>query len=162
MHTLANKNQRGFTLIELLVVIAIIGLLSSVVFASLNSARGKARDARRLADAREIEKALELYYNDNGAYPSTSGSWRGSSSGCYGGHGNNTAPGLTPTYISSFPLDPAPSGGACYLYLSNGTDYKFLIHGSFETCTAGSCPLQDPARSGQTTGAVYSPGGAAW
>lgn len=61
--------QRGFTLIELLVVIAIIGILSSVVLASLNSARVKARDARRVADLKQIQIALELWYDTNGQYP---------------------------------------------------------------------------------------------
>jgi prepilin-type N-terminal cleavage/methylation domain-containing protein len=62
----------GFTLIELLVVISIIALLSSVVLASLASARAKARDARRSADMQEIVKALESYNNINGCLPSTS------------------------------------------------------------------------------------------
>jgi len=60
---------RGFTLIELLVVIAIIGILSSVVVASLNSARTKARDARRVSDIKQIQVALELYYDTVGQYP---------------------------------------------------------------------------------------------
>ena len=63
--------KRGFTLIELLVVIAIIGILSSVVFASLNSAREKSRDARRIADMRQIQIALELFYDSYRRYPST-------------------------------------------------------------------------------------------
>lgn len=63
------KNNRGFTLIELLVVIAIIGILSSVVLASLNTAREKSRDAARVSDVRQIQLALELFFDSNGEYP---------------------------------------------------------------------------------------------
>ena len=61
MSKFPSKASRGFTLIELLVVIAIIGILSSVVLASLNSARTKARDTRRVSDMKQIQIALELY-----------------------------------------------------------------------------------------------------
>jgi len=60
----------GFTLIELLVVISIIGMLSSVVLASLNSARAKARDASRIATLKQIQVAIEVYAQDHdGKYP---------------------------------------------------------------------------------------------
>ncbi len=65
----SSKTNKGFTLIELLVVIAIIGLLASIVLVSLNSARKKARDTKRIADLRQIQMALEMYYDDNGNYP---------------------------------------------------------------------------------------------
>jgi prepilin-type N-terminal cleavage/methylation domain-containing protein len=62
--------KKGFTLIELLVVISIISLLSSVVLASLNTARAKGRDAKRALTVRQLKLALEYYYDANGAYPS--------------------------------------------------------------------------------------------
>jgi type II secretion system protein G len=161
--TKINGGRKGFTLIELLVVIAIIGILASVVLASLNTARAKSRDATRLSQTREVEKALQMYFADSGTYPNTGGAWRGTSPGCYGAGGNNAIPGLAPTYISVVPQDPQqPVGGGCYLYRSDGVDFKFLIHGTFETCNPGSCPLQDPQRMSQRTGAVYSAGARTW
>lgn len=64
-------NKKGFTLIELLVVIAIIGLLSTLAVVSLNNARSKSRDAKRISDIKQIQTALELYYTDNDGYPNT-------------------------------------------------------------------------------------------
>jgi prepilin-type N-terminal cleavage/methylation domain-containing protein len=63
------KLSKGFTLIELLVVIAIIGILSSVVLASMNSARKKSRDSRRQQDLKGLATALELSFDSAGAYP---------------------------------------------------------------------------------------------
>lgn len=63
-------NKKGFTLIELLVVVAIIGLLSTLSILALNTARARARDAKRVADVKQIQTALEMYYNDAGVYPS--------------------------------------------------------------------------------------------
>ncbi len=99
---------RGFTLIELLVVIAIIGILASVILASLNTARIKARDTRRLEDVKEIQLALSLYYDANGnTYPTN----------IYGG-------ALAPTYISVVPTDPV-----------GATQYKYSALGSGATCS---------------------------
>jgi len=72
-----SKNQKGFTLVELLVVIAIIGTLSGIVLVSLGSARGKARDAVRQSDMRQMVSAQELYYSDNDAYLTNDGTGTG-------------------------------------------------------------------------------------
>lgn len=67
-----NIKKKAFTLIELLVVISIISLLSSVVFASVGSARVKARDLKRKTDIDAIVKALYLYYDKTGTRPTMS------------------------------------------------------------------------------------------
>ena len=65
--------RRGFTLIELLVVVAIIGVLSSLFVSNYMEIRKKSRDAKRMADLREIQKALELYRQSQSPpqYPSS-------------------------------------------------------------------------------------------
>jgi len=66
-----NKSQskKAFTLVELLVVIAIIGILATLSVIALNTARAKARDAKRVADVKQVTTALEMFFNDNGRYP---------------------------------------------------------------------------------------------
>ena len=61
--------KQGFTLIEMLVVISIIGILSSIILASITSARQRARDTERIIQIKEIQKAVELYYSVVGEYP---------------------------------------------------------------------------------------------
>lgn len=62
------KNKKGFTLIELLVVIAIIGILSSVVLASLNTARTKSQDAKMKAEMSGLRAAAEVFYETPASY----------------------------------------------------------------------------------------------
>lgn len=67
--SMLRKHSKGFTLIELLVVIAIIGVLATMVTASLGEARERARRAKLLATIRDFQVALELYHADNNEYP---------------------------------------------------------------------------------------------
>ena len=69
---LNKNNEKGFTLIELLVVVGIIGILTALVTVNLQGARERARDAQRKGDLDQVQKALELYKNDQNpqSYPS--------------------------------------------------------------------------------------------
>ncbi|HEY0010607.1 MAG TPA: type II secretion system protein [Candidatus Paceibacterota bacterium] len=116
MHT--PSLRRGFTLIELLVVIAIIGVLSAVVLSSVNVAREKSLDARRLADIHQVQLALELYADaHSGNYPIISGSYL-----------EELKPILAPAYIPAVPEDPRRVAPYTYRYYSgDGNGYTILI-----------------------------------
>lgn len=105
--------MRAFTLIELLVVIAIIGILSSIVLASLNTARGKGTDARRLADAKTYANALALYYLDNNDYPVASPN-RGDGWAQSVGNSSTFMANLVPSYLPKVIVDPENSTYSYY------------------------------------------------
>jgi len=119
------SESKGFTLIELLVVIAIIGILASIVLASLNTARKKGRDARRVADMKQVQLALELYYDGHSStYPAVSG---------LSGVTLGTVVGVSPDYISTLPTDP---NGAATPYIYQSTDNAVPTPAA---CTATPC-----------------------
>lgn len=111
------SKKRGFTLIELLVVIAIIGLLASIVLASLNSARKKSRDARREADLKSVQNALELWANDNGGrYPATAADCSVAGGCLMSTLFGTAATQLGTAYMPTAPVDPIGSGLQQYYY----------------------------------------------
>ena len=134
------QKQNGFTLIELLVVIAIIGILSSVVLASLNTARSKGRDATRISEFHNLQIALELYANNNnGRYPVSlpicnSGLNTFNDGWCRDMTDNNGTtqiqnwiPGLNP-YMAAMPHNSKPYGtGWPYHYYSDGNKYWMMV-----------------------------------
>lgn len=127
------NRSKGFTLIELLVVIAIIGLLASIILASLNTAQQKGRDARRIADMKEVQLALELYYDANSTYPV-----QGTALTAPQYTSSNLPSVLAPTYISQLPTDPSqPSGGASSNFYYQ---YESLASDGTSACGTTPCP----------------------
>lgn len=159
--------QRGFTLIELLVVIGIIGLLATFAVVQLSNASKKARDARRLADLKQIQTALEMYKDQNGQYPDNSDADPGGGGwdvGCLGGPSAGDtfiAPLQTSKILPKLMCDPKGIGLTdAYLYYrypagSSGCDpnrgaFYVLVAQSFEgtvgaypTSPDWTCPTRD-------------------
>ena len=132
---MASKSQKGFTLIELLVVIAIIGLLSTLAVVALNSARQKSRDSKRVADIKQMQTALELYFADKNGYPvqgSPVAITLGSTTDkvlCDGGLAtgfqdlSTSCAAANPTiYMGLVPAAPQPVDGTC---TSGQNDYSY-------------------------------------
>ena len=69
------RAQAGFTIVELLIVIVIIGILAAITIVAYNGIQERANFSKSQSDLSALNKAIQLYYADNGSYPS-------STSGC--------------------------------------------------------------------------------
>lgn len=134
------RESRGFTLIELLVVIAIIGILSSVVLASLNGARKKGRDARRISDLKQLQLALEMCYD--------------AGSTCTGGATEypDALSALAPTYISTVPLDPQTGLAYGYYNLLNDNVTDCAVAGGVCSSYVLRATMEGAVPAGSITG----------
>ncbi len=115
------KNHSGFTLIELLIVIAIIGLLATLAIISLTTAQRKARDTKRVADIKQLQNAVELYYSENAAYPVSSAYdvWADD-----GDEATNDDFGeVIAPFITNIPIDPQNTSTNVYTYGSTTDEY---------------------------------------
>ena len=127
------NTQKGFTLIELLVVIAIIGLLSTLAVVALNSARQKSRDSKRVADIKQIQTALELYFADSSTgYPvaGTAAELGAGDEGrlCDQGWVTSVTACTKTTYMGLVPKAPTPEDGACKTAGAGGTNINPYIY----------------------------------
>jgi len=115
--------KRGFTLIELLVVIAIIGILSSVVLASLSSARQRARDSAVKAGVRQLASLMHIEYNDSNSFANLQYGWDYSAADCNNSFGGNHAVNARAICTSI-----VANGGAIHTgtYINNQTHFSIM------------------------------------
>jgi type IV pilus assembly protein PilA len=140
------KRNSGFTLIELLVVIAIIGILSSVVLASLNTARGKGADAAIKSNLANTRAQAEIYYDNNGNY------------GTVAAVGNcslaNTMFVVDTTIANAVTSAASASGGTAACLSLTGANAAWAISVPLRTNSTLSWCVDSTGASKQITGAV--------
>lgn len=130
------RRSVGFTLVEILVVVSIIAILAGVLLMNFSTSSASGRDAKRQADLRMLQNAIELYKNKHGWYPAgcasdTGGGWSGqlgTDFECDDDTGQYIV-GLAPEFIRVLPVDPrSVSGQQGYVYTTNsdGSVYKIM------------------------------------
>jgi len=149
--------KRGFTLIELLVVVSIIAMLTALIMVNFNAARERARDVQRKSDLDNVKKALRMYYNDNGKYPTNSvdnkivGCGTGASpAACNWGSGWTRQ---TMTYMKILPQDPIQ--GQTYSYQQQASGQDFRLWATLENKSDGDITKSQTRCSGSWSTGQY-------
>jgi prepilin-type N-terminal cleavage/methylation domain-containing protein len=148
MHRVS-RTYHGFTLVEILVVVSIIAILSGVLLVNFSDSSAASRDAKRQADLRNLQNAIELYKNKHGRYPAGCNgpdNWSGqvdsnfacpfSANDYIRGHAAGIS--FAPEFIRVLPIDPRPvSGDQGYVYTVNGDGsvYKLMAMNVVESET---------------------------
>ncbi len=127
MNHLVSSKRKGFTLIELLVVISIIGFLTTLAVVSLNTARTKSRDGKRLSDMKQLHTAMELCLTNQGSAN------EGKYTGC-----------CTRTVAAPAPQRVSTCGGTLSTYIQGLVNFKDPS-GNTTACTASPAGVCDYA-----------------
>lgn len=153
------EKSKGFTLIELLVVILIITLMATIITVSVETARKRGRDSKRIADLTVVSSALQLYYADHHTYP---GRPAGSSTDAKRVYIDAVQSLMTGGYTNNCPQDPGASGlkggGATtcatydqlsgadlvgYRYSTNATTLSYVLAARLENLEMSTVPVGD-------------------
>lgn len=113
------SKKQAFTIIELLVVISVIAIIATLAIVFLRQARVNARDSKRLSDIRQIQVALELFYNEVGRYPNEEELST-----------NNSIEHNGSVFMNKIPSSPTPADGPCD-FLANTYKYQILSSQNF-------------------------------
>ncbi len=135
----------GFTLIELIIIIIILGVLATLIAGNFLNSLQKGRDARRKNDLAQVQRALELYYEDIKAYPLTPPPFGATFCQAY------PCPTTSKIYMKKMPNDP--NAGYSYNYIADPNGQYYYLFSCIENywndkstgvSNGGYCPGPDP------------------
>ena len=116
------RNRRGMTLLEIMIVLAILASLIGVLASQINSRMKKAKINQAKIQIGELGKALDMYYTDCNAYPSSAEGLQALVT-----QPSNCAQWGPDSYVKKMPKDP---WGTDFIYESQGNTYNLISLGA--------------------------------
>lgn len=138
-------------MIEILVVIVILGILAAITSINVRTSLVKSRDATRKSDLNSIQKALELYQNDHGAYPVSNNGNIQNNVDTRINWGEAFVDGTGSVYMNELPADPRINQSYCYTASDPPTSYQ--LYANLENINDRNC-LTSACASTITCGSI--------